>query len=85
MVRIRPSTRSFLWSAGAVLLVIPIALLRTMHWMRKGGAVGADLTGFWVEMVIGVLITFLGILIAWLRLLQDRKERARRPKPLDFD
>jgi hypothetical protein len=83
---LKPSTRNFLLAAASVALLVPALLILAMlRLWRAGLRGGAVLEQFWIAMAMGLAVTIMGILIAWLRLRQDRKERASRRPPLVLD
>jgi len=86
----RPSTRDFLISAALALGALVLVFGRFFwFFLRALGRAGADKASQ-TELVIllGCFfgpIVVLGILVAWLRLLRERRERARRPAPLALE
>jgi hypothetical protein len=83
---LKPSTRNFLLASGSVALLVPALLILAMlRLWRAGLRGGAVLEQFWIAMAMGLAVTIMGILVAWLRLRQDRKARASRRPPLVLD
>jgi hypothetical protein len=85
--RLRPSTRHFLLSAGFATLVMVLAFLRTA--VRLETMTGSDdrmqaLKGLLAQAGFFGVILVLGIGMAWLRLVQDRRARSRRKPPLNL-
>jgi hypothetical protein len=85
---LRPSTRQFIEIAIGVAGAIPFAVLVTAHIIVRSGGTESltpdEFTPFAVEFVLALLISVLGIAIAWFRLAKYRKERRNRPPPLDL-
>ena len=82
---LRPDTRTFLWSALAVIGVFAILFVRMFgvtlrQSIGTSGWTGAAL--FYAALFGFVLVVGLGV--AWLGVLRNRKEVRSRRKPLSF-
>jgi len=86
----RASTREFLISAtlavGALVLVFGRFIWMYVRAYAQTGANKSNQTE--LVILLGCFfgpIVVLGVLVAWLRLLRDRRERAKRAPPLALD
>ncbi len=78
----RPSTRNFFWGVGVAALAFALMLVRTFARLSRSG--GDNQQGMIVELAVFGVIFLLGVGFAWIRLANDRKERAKRKPPLNM-
>jgi ABC-type nickel/cobalt efflux system permease component RcnA len=83
-MKLKPTTRQFLSSAGVAALVLAVMIFRAFARVDHATGSSPQLSEWLMEAAMFGVILALGVSIAWFKLLRDRKERRNRRPPLDL-